>query len=487
MLFNYHIMIKVVGIITATIGVLMVPSLIVSLVYGEDSVVKAFLMSIVPAVIVGVLIIIKMKPLSSSLKLRDGYLIVAASWILVSIIGAFPYMLSGILPSFIDAFFESVAGFTTTSSTIIDELSAIPKGLIFWRSFCHWLGGMGVLILVISILPALGIGGQRIANAEAPWPTLTKISNRMTDSAKILYIMYISFTIVEIILLMLGGMDIFDALIHAFGSMGTGGSSNYQDGVAHFNSLYIELVIVIFSILASINFTLYNNFIRGHWKEFFRDSELRVFLITLGSAIILMMLVLRINGTYDSLGESLRYSIFHSTSFMSTSGYSTTNYTLWPTFCQIILFGLMLIGGCSASTCGSIKVIRIMVLFKLIIRGLYRRLHPNSVVPVKVGGKALSSETVSRISSFLILYFMILIFSSLVLSLDNHDLITTISAAASTLSNTGMGFGLLGPEETFSIFSTPMRLFLSILMIAGRLELFTIMLLFTPSFWNSDR
>jgi len=346
---------------------------------------------------------------------------------------------------------------------------------------------MGILILVISILPALGIGGQKIASAEAPGPTLEKLSYHMSDSAKILYIIYITFTIIEFVLLRLGGLNTFDALVHAFASMGTGGSSNYKIGVAHFDSLYIEMVMAIFSILASINFILYNQLIKRKWREFLKDTELRVFLSILGIATLLMTLNLWMQDTYNSIGEALRYSIFQSASFMSTSGFATADYTLWPTFSQTILFTLMLIGGCSASTCGSLKVIRIIVLFKLIVRGLYRRLHPNSVVHIKVGGKSLNSEAVSRISSFVILYFTVLIFSSLVLSLDNHDLVTTISAAAGSLSNTGMGFNLLGPDGTLSIFSPPMRLFLSVLMIAGRLELFTIILLFTPSFWRSDK
>lgn len=485
--FNYQVIIKVIGIITTIIGITMIPSLLVSFIYGETEVAIAFLMSITPSVIVGGIIVLKMKPLSSFVKIRDGYLIVAICWILASILGAFPYIFSGVIPSFILAFFESASGFTTTGTTIIDELSSIPKGLLFWRSFCHWLGGMGILILIISILPALGIGGQRIASAEAPGPSLEKMSTRMTDSAKILYIMYISFTIAAIILLRLGGMNWFDAFIHAFGSMGTGGTSNYSSGVAHFNSLYVELVIIIFSILASINFILYSHILKGRWRDFFKDSELRVFLFILGCAFLLVMLNIRIFGSYNSLGEAIRLSFFHTTAFISTSGYSTTDYTLWPAFSQIILFTLMLIGGCSASTCGSIKVIRIIIMFKLIVRGLYRRLHPNSVVPVKLKGKTISSETVSRVSSFLILYFVLFVFSSLVISLDNYDMITTLSAAASTLSNTGVGFGLIGPSGTYSMFSDPILLYLSLLMIAGRLELFTIVLLFTPSFWSSDR
>ncbi|MBR0600245.1 TrkH family potassium uptake protein [Sinanaerobacter chloroacetimidivorans] len=484
--FNYKVIIKVLGAITTIIGLTMIPPLFVAMIYHENLLVISYLKTIIPSVLTGLIIIFCVKPGSTSLKIRDGYLIAGLCWVVASAIGAFPYLLSGVMTNFIDAFFESVSGFTTTGSTIIVDLSEIPKSLQFWRSFCHWLGGMGILILAISLLPALGIGGLKIVSAEAPGPTIEKMSAKITDSAKILYIMYISFTLIEILLLCLGGLNLFDAMIHTFGSMGTGGLSNYSNGVAHFDSIYVEFIIIVFSVFASINFVLYHHILQGRWRDFWRDPELRTFLIILGVSILLIALNLRLTNTYPNIGNSLRYSFFQATSFITTSGFATTDYTLWPSFTQIVLFCLMFIGGCSASTCGSIKVIRIMILFKLFIRGLYKRLHPNAVVPVKLGGKIISSETVSRVSSFTILFFTLFVISSLVVSLENYDLITTISAAASSLSNTGMGLGLVGPAGTFSIFSEPTRLYLSFIMIAGRLELFTIIMMLTPSFWKSS-
>ena len=326
-----------------------------------------------------------------------------------------------------------------------------------------------------------------MAKAETPGPTLEKMSTRMSDSARILYIMYLSFSVIEFILLFFGGLNTFDSFIHTFGSMSTGGLSNYRNGVAHFNSVYVESIIVIFSILSSINFVLYHHVLKGRWKDFIQDSELRIFLLITSGSIMLILLNLRLSGTYDSIGEALRYSFFQASAFISTSGYSTADYTLWPTFSQMILFTLMFIGGCSASTSGSIKVIRIAILFQLIKRGLYKRLHPNAVFPIKLGNKTVSSETVSSVTSFIILYFLIFIVSSLVLSIEGHDLVTTLSAAAGALSNTGLGLGLLGPDGTYSIFSSPIRLYLSLLMIAGRLELFTIILLLTPIFWDPSK
>lgn len=485
MSFNYKVIIKIEGIVSIIIGISMIPSVLVAYYYGEIATGLAFIKSILLALTVGIIVLIAVKPSSNGIKIRDGYLIAALCWFIASAIGAFPYFFSGVIPSYIDAIFESISGFTTTGATIIDDLPGTPKAIQFWRSFSHWLGAMGILILTISLLPALGIGGLKIASAEAPGPTVEKMSTRISDSARILYQMYLSFTLIEIILLMLGGLNLFDSLIHTFSSVGTGGLSNYAKGIAHFDSFFVEFVVMLFSIIASINFVLYHQILKGKWREFLKDKELQTFIIILTASALMVGINLWTSGTYGSLTQSVRYSMFQTASFMSTSGFAIADYTLWPSFSQMILFCLMFIGGCSASTCGSIKVVRVMIVFKLIVRGMYKRLHPNAVVPVKIGSKTISAETVSRVSSFTILYFTLFIFSALLLSLENHDLLTTITAVAGSLSNTGMGMGLLGPEGNFSIFSQPSRLYLGILMIAGRLELFAIIMLLSPSFWRA--
>lgn len=485
MSFNYKVIVKIIGIISVIIGISMMSPLLVAYIYGEIDVFFAFLKSIIIALVVGLLIMIFVKPDSSELRIRDGYMIAAICWLIASAFGAFPYMFSGVIPSYAEAYFESVSGFTTTGATIIGDFSVMPKAIQFWRSFSHWLGAMGILILAISLLPALGIGGLKIASAEAPGPTVEKMSTKISDSARKLYVMYLSFTLIEVVLLMIGGLNLFDSLIHTFGSIGTGGLSNYRNGISHFDNFYIEFIIILFSTVASINFVLYNMLLRGKWKDFIKDNELRVFLSILFSSTVLIALNLWLTGTYESIGLSARNSLFQATAFMSTSGYAIADYTLWPSFCQMILFCLMLIGGCSASTCGSIKVIRIMIVFKLIKRGMYKRLHPNAVVPVKIGDKTISAETVSKVTSFTIMYFTIFILSSLIISLEGYDLMTTLSATASSLSNTGLGMSLLGPNGNYSIFTLPTRLFLALLMIAGRLELFTIIMLISPSFWRA--
>ena len=437
MSFNYKIIIKVIGLISLIIGLSMLLPLLVAYLYGEKTVFFAFLKSIAVSLTPGLLMLAYAKTDSSSLRIRDGYLIAGICWFTASAFGAFPYFFSAIIPNYLDAYFESVSGFTTTGASIIEDFSVMPKAIQFWRSFSHWLGAMGILILAISLLPALGIGGLRIASAEAPGPTVEKISTKISDSARKLYTIYISFTLIEVLLLMLGGMNLFDSLIHTFSSIGTGGLSNYKDGISHFDSFYLEFIIIFFSVVASINFALYNLLLKGKWRDFLKDAELRVFLSILAASSVLIALNLWLSETYD-MGLSARHSLFQATAFMSTSGYAIADFTSWPSFSQMLLFSLMLVGGCSASTCGSIKVIRVMILFKLVVRGIYKQLHPNAVIPVKIGSRTISAETVSKVASFTILYFTIFIISSLLVSLEGHDLLTLFSATASSLSNTGL-------------------------------------------------
>lgn len=484
---NYKSLIRASGLIFTVLGVAMILPFIVSIAYHEQIAGYAFLKTLLVSLTLGLIILWKVKPVHSVVKIRDGLLVVALCWILASLIGAMPYLLSGATPNFIDAFFESTSGFTTTGATLFTNVAALPKALLFWRSFTHWLGGLGILVFAISILPALGIGSQRIARNKTSGPTLEKSISIITDSTKHLYLLYIAFTILAIFFLKLGGLSFYDTVVHAFSSMGTGGLSNYSNGIAHFDTVYVQTIMTIFSLLASINFVMYHHLIRGNWKTCLQDAEFKAFLIILCSVIVLITLNLWSNGTYGNVQTAFKHAFFQSSSFMSTSSYASANYTLWPTFCQMLLFMLLFIGGCSASTCGSIKVIRVLVLIKLIARGLNKRLHPTAVVPVKVSGQTISSERISGITNFLLLYFAVFVISVIVISIDNLDMTTTISASAAALSNTGMGMGLIGPAGSFQVFSAPVRLYLSFLMLVGRLELFTIILLLTPSFWIPGR
>ncbi|WP_256130519.1 TrkH family potassium uptake protein [Anaerovorax odorimutans] len=484
---NYQAIVKILGVITLIVGISMLPALFCAHIYKEPSSFKALLISSAVTIAAGGLTVLLIRPVKAKFRAREGYLVVALCWIIASLFGTLPYYLSDYTNSFIDGFFESTAGFTTTGCTSIGA-GIMPNSLLMWKAISHWLGGMGILVFVISILPTLGINGQMIARAEAPGPVLEKMAVRMSDSAKILYLMYFSFTVIEFVMLALSpSMSPFDALINTMGSISTGGLVAHPNGIAYYNSVYVEIVISVFTILASVNFVLYHYAIKRQWKYVLKDIELRAFLRILIGAVLLCTLGLYFLGNAPSFGKALRDSFFQVISVATTSGYSSADYTLWPVLCQMILFTLMFIGGCAASTCGSIKVIRIVVLLKLIGRGFYKRIHPRSVVAVKLRGKAVPAPVVSAITVFILMYMGLFLFSCLILSLQNLDLETTITTSAAMLSNTGMAFGQVGALGNYSMFGGGLKLYLSLLMIVGRLELFTIVILFTRNFWGRDR
>jgi len=487
MVLNYKAIIKLSGIIIVMLAALMLPSLLVSYLYREEVAVRAFLYTVLPMFSVGGIILAFVKADFSHLRIRDGFFIVALCWTLGSALGAIPFVISGYIPNPINAFFETVSGFTTTGSTILTDIEVLPKGLLFWRSFTHWIGGMGILVFAIALLPMLGISGSRIAKAETTGPTFGKLTPKLTESAKILYLIYVGMTITEVILLLLGDMNLYDSLIHTFGSVGTGGFSNYNASVAHFDSLYIEIVVTVFMLLAGTNFTLYYYALRRHWREFFSDSEFRFYLLIFGCSVFLIALNLMFSDTYESAGESLRHSVFQSAAIMTTTGFASADFDLWPTFSKMILLILMFVGGCSSSTGGSMKVIRILLIFKFIKRGIAMRLHPRAVISIKIKDKPVPPDTVSAVANFVFLYFGLFFVGTLLLSLENFDLITTASAAAACIGNIGPGFNQIGPVLNYDLFSDASTFLLAVLMLIGRLELFTIILLFTRQFWNPDK
>ena len=396
-------------------------------------------------------------------------------------------MFSGEGFTFAQSVFESTAGFTTTGATSVSGFLG-PKSLILFKAVAHWLGGMGILILAVSILPALGIGGQNIAKAETPAPKVDKLSNRISDSARILYIMYLMLSLIEFILLMFNRkVTVFDALVNTLSTISTSGIITHEAGLAFYESFYVEMVITVFTIFASINFNLYYFLLNRRIKEFFGNTELRVFLGIVGVVTVIITVNLWINGIYGGLFSSLRYAFIQVVSFISTSGFTFTNFMTWPVLSKLLLFMLMFIGGCAASTGGGIKVIRIVVMMKLIFRGFKRRIHPRSVVAVKIGGKAVSGPMVSQISTFILVYSLIYIVSCIILSLNNLDFETTLTTAAGIMSNSGIGMGMFGIEGNLSMFNSGSQLFMSLLMLIGRLELFTLLFLFVPSFWNPTR
>ena len=484
---NWNVIFRVTGALFIIIGFSMLPAMLVSFIYTEPDIIEAFVKTIIPSIFFGGLLILLNKQKEGRPKVRDGYIIVALCWILASCVAAAPFVISGEITNPIDAFFETCSGFSTTGSSILTDVEAMSKGLLFWRSFTHWLGGMGILIFAIALLPNLGISGQVIAKAEAPGPTLDKLTPKLSDTAKMLYLLYICFTAAETILLMFGGLSLFDSLVHTFGTVGTGGFSSYNDSIAHFDSAYVDIVISIFMIMSGVNFNLYFIIFRQNLKGFFKDAELRLFLSIIGISTLLISINLYATDTIGNIVTSFRYSLFQTATIISTTGFVTANYDLWPTFCKMILLILMFIGGCSCSTGGGLKVIRILVIVKLIKRGISLKLHPNAYVPLKINNKPLPVDTASAIASFVFLYIITIFVSTILVSMDGFSLLTSFSAVVTCLGNIGPGFDLVGPVMNFSIFSNGPKLILSFLMLAGRLELFTIFLLLTPRFWNPNR
>ncbi|WP_058484889.1 TrkH family potassium uptake protein [Defluviitalea phaphyphila] len=480
---NYGIIRKILGIMLIFEAIFMIPSFLISMYYNQEDK-YAFLICITLNLIIGY-IMYKLNVKKNVIKIKEGLAIATFGWILISIFGALPFVLSKSIPSFIDAIFETVSGFITTGATIINDVEKLPKGILFWRSFTHWIGGMGILVFTVALLPMVGVGGFQIFKAESPGPTADRFVPRIKDTAKLLYITYLSLTIIQIVLLLIGGMNLFEAIIHTFGTVGTGGFSTRNQSIGAYNSVYIHIVISIFMILSGINFSLYYSVFKGKWKEVLKNEELRLYLGIIFVSVILISLGLKMN-TQKSIGVSLRDALFQVSSIITTTGYATDDFDLWPSFCKSILFMLMFVGGCAGSTAGGIKGIRILVLLKIIKRDIQKIFHPRAMIPIKNGEKIIKEETISAITSFFILYFLIFVISTIIISLEGINLESAASAVAATLGNIGPGFGMVGPTRTFVFFNPFSKILLSLLMLLGRLELFTIIALISPKGWRNE-
>ena len=480
---NYRVLVKICGTIILITGIAMIIPWIYAEVSGELEAALAFRRCAPVILILGLALSALFRSDNSHFRARDGYLIVSLCWIIASIAGSFPYYLSGCTETFTDAIFESTSGFTTTGSTVIAG-GLESRSLMLWKALSHWLGGMGILVFVISILPALGISGQFIIRAETPGPVYQKVTTRISSSARALYLTYFSFTVIEFILLMISGkMPLYDAAINTLGCISTGGLCADPSGVGAYNSLYVELVMAAFCILASINFILYHNLITGKFMNVLKDIELRAFLLIIAFATILCGINLATAGNMKP-SDVLR-DAFVQTAFMSsTAGYYRSDSYIWPAACQFILLTLILIGGCSASTAGSIKVVRILVMFKLMMRGMTRRIHPRSVVAIKLGRSAVSAPVVSSITVFLLTYACLLVITALILSMQGDDIETSMTTALALISNTGTAVTHGVTTNEFALYHPIIKIYMSILMIAGRLELFTVIILFTRGFWT---
>jgi trk system potassium uptake protein TrkH len=462
-------------------GTLLIP--IPFSIFYEDGVATSFLFSALTTASCGGTLFYFCRS-RKELSLREGFGVVCFGWTLFALFGALPYIYSGAIPSPLDAVFETMSGFTTTGSTILTDIEALPKSLLFWRALTHWLGGMGIIVLSLAILPMLGVGGMQLFKAEVPGPTADRLKPRIQDTAKLLWGVYLLLTTLEILMLMLGGMTFFDAICHSFATLATGGFSTRNTSIAAYNSAYIDWVIVLFMFLAGVNFTLHLQALRGKLGTFFRNEELRFYSWLAFGAIALLMIFNMMSGTYGDPADNLRYSAFQVVSILTTTGFATADYELWPVIAQYILVMLMFIGGCAGSTGGGMKVARVLLLFKHAQVQIFRLIHPRAVRLVKLGKRPVDNEVLAGVLGFFALYIGIFLAASLLLAASGMDLVSGGAAAIACLSNIGPGLGSVGPVDNFSHVPAFAKTVLIFCMLMGRLELFTVLVLFFPSFWR---
>lgn len=474
---NYRMIIYILGWILNFEGIFLVPSILTALVYQEKAG-FSILAAAVLCLLLG-LIGVHKKPKKTQIYAREGFVIVALSWFLLSTFGALPFWISGYIPSFVDAVFETASGFTTTGASILTDVEALPNCLIFWRSFTHWIGGMGVLVFVIAVLPLAGGSNMYLMKAESPGPSVKKLVPKVKKTAITLYGLYLLLTVIQILFLLAGRMPVFDALTITFGTAGTGGFGIKNDSMAGY-SAYIQVVVTIFMILFGINFNLYYLIYKRRFKEIRYCTEVFVYLGVIAAAIGLI--TWNISGMYRHLGTACKDAAFQVGSIITTTGYSTTDFDLWPSFSKTILVVLMFIGACAGSTGGGIKVSRIVIIFKTVAKELDYIVHPNNVRKIKVEGKQLEHTVLRSTNVFIMAYLFVFVLSLLVISLDNFDFTTNFTAVAATLNNIGPGLAGVGPMSNFGAYSPLSKIVLTFDMIAGRLELFPVLILF---FWRT--
>ena len=470
------------GLLLVIEGVFLGISTLVSLIYKQYDT-QALAITTLICIVFGGLLRVLTNKADKNIGKREGYIIVSLVWIVFSLFGALPFVLSGAISSYTDAFFETISGFTTTGASILNDIESIPYGLLFWRSLTQWLGGMGIIVLSIAILPIFGIGGMQLFVAEVPGPTPDKLHPRIKETAKRLWVIYVLFTCAEVILLKLGGMNWFDAINHSFTTMATGGYSTKQASIAHYDSPFIHYVITLFMFIAGTNFTL--SYFALHFKfgKVFKNEEFRYYLgFVLVFTFVIAFALYHFNGI--GLEQSFRDSAFQVVSIITTTGFATADYLQWTPFVIVMIFALMFFGGSAGSTGGSVKIIRITLLLKNSYQELKRIIHPNAIIPVRMNGKSVPAPIISNILAFVVIYMLITIVSTVLISALGYDLQSSLGAVAATLGNIGPGIGKVGPVENYAHFPDIGKWFLSFLMLVGRLELFTVLILFSSAFWR---
>ena len=467
-------------IIRLEAALLLLPAL-VALLYGERRCLQAFLVTALLALLLGTLLTLPTRSRSRVIFSKEGFVTVALAWLCLSAIGALPFVLSGSVPSYVDAFFETVSGLTTTGSSVLPDVEILPRGLLFWRSFTHWIGGMGILVLMMAIVPSDSGRSMHMMRAEMPGPVVGKLVPRVRDTAKILYIIYLVLTALMVVLLRCGGMSLYDSLVHAFGTAGTGGFGVYRNSLAGF-SPYIQWVVTIFMLLFGINFNLYYLILVRHFRAAIRSRELWVYLgLVLASSGLIAW---NIRALYSTFGETVRQALFQVSSIITTTGYATADFNRWPGLSKAVLLLLMFVGGCAGSTAGGLKVSRVQLLVASARRDLQRALHPRSVATVRLEGKRVDEATVQGAGAYLVLYVALLALGFLLISFEPFGLESNLTAVITCLNNVGPGFGEVGPAGGFTAYSGFSKLVLSLEMLFGRLEIYPLLFLLSPSTWT---
>ncbi|MBQ6715779.1 MAG: TrkH family potassium uptake protein [Clostridia bacterium] len=477
---NIRLVLNFLGKLFVIEAALMLPALGVSIAYGQGDA-MAFVYAILTIVAVSAPLIAIFRSKDQQMYAREAMAVAGLGWLLMSLLGGLPLVYSGCC-SFTDAFFEITSGFTTTGATIMTDIEALPNGILFWRSFTHWIGGMGVLVFTTAILPTIGGRGAHLARAESPGPTFSKLTPKLGDTAKVLYLIYLALTIIETVALLFAGLPLYDAVIHAFGTAGTGGFSNRALSVGAFGNLAAEIIIAVFMFLFGINFAFYFKLINRDFKGAFKNEELKLYSLIAFGAILLI--TLNLISYYGDFFTSLRYAAFQVPTIMSTTGYATADFNLWPSFSKMLLTALMLFGACAGSTAGGLKMTRLVMLLKMARREIRHAFQPRKVEVVKLDGKTIPEETLSQVSMLFFCHIMLIIAGAIVVSLEGVSFTTAFTTSLTCISNVGPGLELVGPMGSFAGYSWATKVFLSILMLAGRLELYPILILFSPAVWR---
>ncbi len=477
---NYKMVFHIIGRILLVEALLLAVPLAVSLIYRED-ILLAYVLPILLLIATGLVLGYK-QPKNSAIYAKEGFFVVSLSWIVISLFGALPFWLSGAIPSYLDSFFETVSGFTTTGASILAEVESLPMSLLFWRSFTHWVGGMGILVFVLAILPKVETSSIYLMKAEVPGPQVGKLVSKTKLTARILYGIYIILTLIQILFLLAGGMPLFDSITNAFATAGTGGFSIKNASIGAYHSAYIDWIITIFMILFGINFNLFYFVISGQLIAALKSEELRWYIgIIAGAALLIAGNILPL---YGNIGEALRHSSFQVASIITTTGFATVDFNTWPTFSKGLLVLLMFLGACAGSTGGGLKISRVVMLVKSAVRELRHYLNPRSVMSVKFEHKTVDSAVIGGVHLYFVIYAILFVVSVFLMGLDQFDLITNFTSVASCINNVGPGLELVGPMGNYSAFSPLSKLLLSFDMLAGRLELIPMLILFSSKIWK---